>query len=334
MRTIPEKMQCIEVKGTGEGATLELAERPVPQIGAGQVLIAVIAAGVNRADTTQRRGLYPPPPGASDILGLEVAGTVVACGAGVTTPSVGSHVCALISGGGYAEFAAVAASVCLPIPDGLDVVQAAALPEVFMTVWHNVFERGCLKAGETLLVHGGTSGIGTAAIQLAKAFRANVVVTVGSDRKREACLKLGATQTINYRTTDFVAEVCSLPSKGADVILDMIGGSYIQRNIACLRPDGRLVHINFQDGSAALLDLKPLLFKRLTLTGSTLRSRDDVFKAALAANVRDNVWPLIARREIVPVIDSVLPLAQAAEAHRRIESSAHIGKILLQPTNS
>ena len=334
MRTIPEKMQCIEVEGTGATALLRLAERPVPWIGAGQVLIAVIAAGVNRADTSQRMGQYPPPPGASDILGLEVAGTVVARGAGVTTPSIGSNVCALISGGGYAEFAAVAASACLPIPDGLSVIEAAALPEVFMTVWHNVFERGTLKAGETLLVHGGTSGIGTAAIQLAKARHANVVVTVGNDQKREACLKLGATLAINYRTTDFVAEVCSLPSKGVDVILDMIGGSYIQRNIACLRPDGRLVYINFQDGSAASLDLKPLLFKRLTLTGSTLRSRDDAFKAALAANVRDNVWPLIAKREIVPVIDCVLPLAQAAEAHRRIESSAHIGKILLQPANS
>jgi NADPH2:quinone reductase len=307
-----------------------LAERPAPQPKAGEVLIAVTAAGVNRPDIVQRQGNYAAPPGASDIPGLEVAGTVVACADDVTWPKVGDNVCALLGGGGYATYATAAASSCLPIPIGFSMVEAAALPETFFTVWHNVFERGDLKSSEVFLVHGGTSGIGTTAIQLAKAFGAFVIATAGSDEKCDACRKLGADIAINYRTTDFVEEVkAKAPGKGVDVILDMVGGSYVARNIKCLKADGRLVNIAFLEGSKIEADLMMVMLKRLTLTGSTLRIRDNAFKGALARALKREVWPLLDQGKIKPVIDLTLPLAQAAEAHRHMESSRHIGKIVL-----
>jgi len=326
---IPERMRCIEIKGPGGPEVLVPAERPVPKPRAGEVLIAVVAAGVNRPDVVQRQGSYPPPPGASDLPGLEVAGTVVMQGDGVTWPAVGDQVCALLPGGGYAAFATAPAVTCLPVPHGMDITAAAALPETFFTVWHNVFERGRLKAGESFLVHGGTSGIGTTAIQLAKAFGATIITTAGSDEKCDACRKLGADMAINYRTTDFVTEIRALPAKGVDVILDMVGGDYVAQNIACLKPDGRLVNIAFLEGSKVAIDLMPVMLKRLHLTGSTMRSRDIVFKGAIAQCLRTQVWPLLARGEVAPILDRAFPLAQAAEAHRRMESSAHIGKIVL-----
>jgi len=324
-------MRCIETKAPGGPEQLVLGERPVPQPKAGEVLIAVAAAGVNRPDIVQRQGLYPAPPGASDILGLEVAGTVVALGEGVASPALGEKVCALLPGGGYAEYATAPAGSCLPIPKGFTAVEAAALPETFFTVWHNVFERGALKSGEVFLVHGGTSGIGTTAIQLAKAFGAFVIATAGSDEKCEACTKLGADLAINYRTADFAEVVkAKAPGKGADVILDMVGGGYMARNIRSLKADGRLVNIAFLEGSKAEVDFLMVMLKRLTLTGSTLRIRDNAFKAGLAEALRHAVWPLLERRAVQPVIDMVLPLAQAAEAHRHMESSRHIGKIILE----
>ena len=323
-------MRCIEVKAPGGPEQLMLAQRPLPVPKAGEVLIAVHAAGVNRPDVIQRQGGYPPPPGASDILGLEVAGEVVALGPGVESPKIGERVCALLTGGGYAEYATAAAACCLPVPRGLDLQQAAAIPETFFTVWHNVFERGGLKAGESLLIHGGTSGIGTTAIQLAKAFGAFVVTTAGGDEKAAAARALGADMAINYRTTDFVEAVKGgVPGGGVDVVLDMVGGSYVARNIRCLKPDGRLVNIAFLEGSKVELDLTPVMLKRLTLTGSTLRARDVGFKGALAATLKAQVWPLFETGKVKPVMDRSFPLAQAAEAHRRMESSAHIGKIVL-----
>lgn len=323
-------MRCIEIKSPGGPEQLVLAERPVPQPKSGEVLIAVRAAGVNRPDIVQRQGNYAAPPGASDLPGLEVAGTVVALGPDVTVPAVGDTVCALLSGGGYAEYAFAPATSCLPIPKGLSPIEAAALPETFFTVWHNVFERGDLKSDEVFLVHGGTSGIGTTAIQLAKAFGAFVIATAGSDEKCDACRKLGADLAINYRTADFTEEVkAKAPGKGADVILDMVGGSYVARNIRCLKADGRLVNIAFLEGSKVEADLMMLMLKRLTLTGSTLRIRDNAFKGALAAALRREVWPLLEKGTVKPVIDLVLPLEQAAEAHRHMESSRHIGKIVL-----
>ena len=323
-------MPCIEIKAPGGPEQLVLGARPVPQPKAGEVLIAVAAAGVNRPDIVQRQGNYAAPPGASDIPGLEVAGTVVACGADLTWPVIGENVCALLSGGGYAAYATATASSCLPIPKGMSLIEAAALPETFFTVWHNVFERGALKRGEVLLVHGGTSGIGTTAIQLAKAFGAYVITTAGSDEKCDACRKLGADLAINYRTADFTEEVrAKAPGKGADVILDMVGGSYVARNIRCLKADGRLVNIAFLEGSKVEADLMMVMLKRLTLTGSTLRIRDNAFKGALADTLRREVWPLLDQGAIKPVIDLTLPLAQATEAHRHMESGRHIGKIVL-----
>ncbi len=323
-------MRCIEIKAPGGPEQLVPAERPVPLPKTGEVLIAVAAAGVNRPDVLQRMGLYPPPPGASDVPGLEVAGTVIALGAGVTSPGIGEQVCALITGGGYAEYATAPARTCLRFPRGFTAVEAAALPETFFTVWHNVFERGGLKSGETFLVHGGTSGIGTAAIQLAKAFGAFVITTAGSDEKCAACLKFGADLAINYRTNDFAEEIrAKAPDKGADVILDMVGGSYVARNIRSLKSDGRLVNIAFLEGSKTEIDLLPVMLKRLTLTGSTLRVRDAAFKGDLAEALRRNVWPLLDRRAVNPVIDRTLPLAQASAAHGYMETSRHIGKIIL-----
>jgi putative PIG3 family NAD(P)H quinone oxidoreductase len=323
-------MRCIEIKQPGGPEVLVLTERPVPSPQAGEVLIAVRAAGVNRPDVVQRLGHYPPPPGASDIPGLEIAGTVVAVGDGVTTPGIGEQVCALIAGGGYAEYASAPAGCCLPIPEGIDFIGAAAIPETFFTVWHNVFERGALKSGESLLVHGGSSGIGTTAIQLAKLFGATVVATAGSDEKCKACRQLGADLAINYKTADFVAEIkAKLPGKGVDLVLDMVGGDYVARNIAVLKADGRLVNIAHQNGAKVSLDLMPVMLKRLTLTGSTLRVRDVAFKSALAAALRAKVWPMIARGLVRPLIDQTFPLGEAAAAHTRLESSQHIGKIVL-----
>ncbi len=324
-------MACVEIKAPGGPEQLVPARRPVPTPQADEVLIAVAAAGVNRPDVAQRMGLYPAPPGASDVPGLEVAGTVVARGPGVTTPHLGEKVCALVAGGGYAEYAVAPATSCLPYPKNFTAVMAAALPETFFTVWHNVFERGALKSGEVFLVHGGTSGIGTTAIQLAKAFGAYVAATAGSDEKCEACRRLGADLAVNYRTTDFTEELrAHAPGKGADVILDMVGGSYIARNLRCLKTDGRLVNIAFLEGSRADVDLIPVMLKRLTLTGSTLRIRDTAFKGHLAAGLRSHVWPLLDQGTVKPVIDLTLPLAQAADAHRHMESGRHIGKIVLE----
>jgi NADPH:quinone reductase len=329
--SIPTSMRCIELKAPGGPENLVSGERPVPQPKAGEVLIQVAAAGVNRPDIVQRQGLYPAPPGESDILGLEVAGTVVAHGLDVSSPAIGEKVCALLGGGGYAEYATANARHCLPYPKNFSAAQAAALPETFFTVWHNVFERGALKSGEVFIVHGGTSGIGTTAIQLTKAFGAFVIATAGSDEKCDACTKLGADLAINYRTADFAEVVkAQAPGKGADVILDMVGGSYIARNIRSLKADGRLLNIAHLEGSKAEVDFMMVMLKRLTLTGSTLRIRDNAFKAALAEALRIKVWPLLDNGTVRPVIDTTLPLAEASQAHRRMESNGHIGKIILE----
>lgn len=326
-------MRCIEISAPGGPEVLVPATRAMPQPKPGEVLIQVAAAGVNRPDVVQRKGLYPPPPGASDIPGLEIAGTVVALGEGVSAPALGAKVCALVSGGGYAEYATAAAVCCLPVPARLSLPEAAAIPETFFTVWHNVFERGALRPGETLLVHGGSSGIGTTAIQLAKAFGAFVIATAGNAEKCEACVALGADIAINYRTHDF-AEVIktAAPGQGVDVVLDMVGGDYTARNLKCLKPDGRLVNIAFLNGSKVETDLLPVMTKRLTITGSTLRPRDTAFKGRLAAALKDKVWPLLEAGRIRPRMDREFPLDQAADAHRRLESSGHIGKIVLRVT--
>jgi len=306
------------------------AHRAVPQPKAGEVLIKVAAAGVNRPDVAQRLGRYPPPPGASDIPGLEVAGEIVALGTGVTQWTVGARVCALIAGGGYAEYATAPAGSCLPTPSGLSDVEAAGIPETFFTVWHNVFERAALKSGETILIHGGSSGIGTTAIQLAKAFNATVVVTAGSDDKCDACRKLGADVAINYKTTDFVENVKALPGGGVDVVLDMVAGDYLPRNIKCLKTDGRMALIAILGGSKGELDMGQVLMKRLQITGSTLRARDSAFKARLAGELRTRVWPLFESGKVRPHVHKTFPLAAAAQAHALMESSAHVGKLVLK----
>ena len=323
-------MIAIEIAHAGGPEVLRLVELPAPQPGPAEVLIRVEAAGVNRPDVMQRLGKYPPPPGASDIPGLEVAGVVAAVGEGVTTLAAGDRVCALVSGGGYAEYCVAPALQCLRVPPGLDAVSAAAIPEAFFTVWTNLFERGRLRAGERALVHGGTSGIGTTAIQLARAFGATVFATAGSAEKCEACRRLGAALAIDYRKEDFV-EVIARETGGAgvDVILDIVGGDYVERNIASLAMHGRLLQIGTQAGARASVSLRPILQRRLTLTGSTLRSRTVEEKGALAREVERHVWPLLASRRVAPVIDRTYPLAEAAEAHRRLESSEHIGKIVL-----
>lgn len=324
---IPEFMQAIEV----EADTLQLTARITPKPASHQVLIKVVAAGVNRPDISQRKGLYPPPTGASDILGLEVAGTIVLVGAAVSHLKVGDTVCALVTGGGYAGYCLASALLCLPIPKGLSFVEAAALPETFFTVWSNVFDRAQLRAKETLLVHGGTSGIGVTAIQLAKAFHANVIVTAGSTEKCNACIKLGADTAINYHEQDFVTAVHQATrNKGVNVILDIIGGDYFPRNLKCLAYDGRLVQIALQYGIKAEINLLPIMVKRLTITGSTLRARDDAFKADIANQLHKNVWPLLASGKIKPIIDSTFTLDEAAVAHEYMESSQHIGKIILE----
>jgi len=322
-------MTAIEIAGFGGPECLQVCKRPVPAPDPGEVLIRVEASGVNRPDLMQRKGLYPPPPGASDIPGLEVAGSVVAAGEGVANPALGDRVCALVTGGGYAEYCLAAAPLCLPIPVGLDWIQAASLPETFFTVWTNVFDRGRLQLRETLLVHGGTSGIGVAAIQMAKVFGGIPFATAGTEEKRRYCESLGAF-AINYREEDFVKVVLAkTQGLGVDVILDMVGGDYLQRNIACLAEEGRLVQIAFQSGAKTQINLLPVLLKRLTLTGSTLRPRSVMDKARIANALRDTVWPKIEAGLIRPVVHAVFRLEEAAAAHTLMERGSHIGKIVL-----
>ena len=326
-------MKAIEITAPGKPEVLRLADRPAPQVGAGELLIKVAAAGVNRPDVLQRKGLYPVPPGASDIPGLEVAGTIVEGDKAAMVAAgfaVGDRVCALVAGGGYAELCAAPVEQCLPVPEGLSDIEAASLPETFFTVWSNVFERGRLQPGETLLVHGGTSGIGVTAIQLGKAFGATVIATAGSDDKCAACLKLGADHAINYKTHDFVAEVQRLTNqRGTDVILDMVAGDYLARDLQCLADDGRVVIIAVQGGTKSQVDAGAVLRRRLTITGSTLRPRPVAFKAAIARALRERVWPKLAAGEVRPVIHQVFAAADAAQAHAMMESSTHVGKLVL-----
>lgn len=327
---IPSTMRAIEITEAGGPDVLQVGERPVPEPGEGEVLIKVAAAGVNRPDVMQRLGMYPPPPGAPDIPGLEVAGTVVALGPEVSGWQVGSTVCALVSGGGYADYCAAPASLCLGIPDALSEVQAAAIPETFFTVWTNVFDRGRLSSGESLLVHGGSSGIGTTAIQLAKAFGSTVYVTAGSTEKCQACTELGADAAINYRDEDFVERISELTNeRGVDVILDMVGGDYLPRNLKSLAIEGRIVQIALQGGPKVEMSLLPIMLKRLTLTGSTLRPRTVAQKAMIAHSLREKVWPLLESGKVRPIVHATFPLARASDAHRMMESSQHIGKIVL-----
>lgn len=326
-------MRCIEISTPGGPEVLKAVERPDPVPGPGDVLIKVAAAGVNRPDVMQRRGRYPPPQGASDIPGLEVAGTIVALGAGVGAWQVGDRVCALVSGGGYATLCVAPAPQCLPIPSTLDFISAAALPETFFTVWTNVFERGRLKLGEDVLFHGGTSGIGTTAIQLAAARGARVFATAGSDKKCRACEELGALRGINYKTEDFVAVIAEVThGRGVDLILDIVGGDYLGRNLASLAMDGRLVQIGLMGGETASVDLRRILGRRLTVTGSTLRPRTVEEKGQIARSLRQEVWPLLEQRIVKPVIYRTFPLAEASEAHRLMESSDHVGKLVLAST--
>jgi NADPH2:quinone reductase len=330
MPSLPARMTVIAIRAPGGPEVLVPEERAIPTLGDGEILVKVAAAGVNRPDVMQRQGLYPPPKGATDIPGLEIAGEVAALGAGVTRWKIGDKVMALVVGGGYAQFCPAHESHALPIPAGLSMVQAAAIPETFFTVWYNTFERGHLKAGETLLVHGGSSGIGTAAIQLAKAFGAKVITTAGSAEKCEACRKLGADVAVNYKTEDFVAITKQATNgHGADVVLDMVGGDYIERNYEAAAVEGRIVQIAFQGSPKATVDFRRIMLKRLTHTGSTLRTRSVADKGTIAGAVEDKVLPLIASGRVKPVLDSTFPLAEAAAAHARMEASNHIGKIVL-----
>jgi len=323
-------MICVEISSPGGPEVLRAVERPDPKPRAGELLISVAAAGVNRPDVMQRRGSYPPPPGASDIPGLEVAGTIAALGEGVRGWSVGDRVCALVAGGGYATLCVAPAPQCLPVPASLDFVAAAAVPETFFTVWTNVFDRGRLTGGETALFHGGTSGIGTTAIQLAVARGARVFATAGSDDKCRACEALGAERAINYRSEDFVTAIRDATAgHGVDLVLDIIGGDYVARNLAVLAMDGRLVQIGVQGGASAPLDLIQVLRRRLTITGSTLRPRTVEEKGEIAATLQTEVWPLLEQGRVKPIIYRTFPLAEAAAAHRLLESSEHIGKIVL-----
>jgi putative PIG3 family NAD(P)H quinone oxidoreductase len=330
MTALPASMTAIAIRAPGGPEVLVPEARPVPPLGPAEVLVRVAAAGVNRPDVMQRMGLYPPPKGASDIPGLEIAGEIVAVASDAKRWRVGDKVTALVAGGGYAEYCPVPESNALPVPERLGMVEAAAIPETFFTVWHNVFERGALKAGETLLVHGGSSGIGTTAIQLAKAFGARVITTAGSPEKCEACRKLGADVAVNYRTEDFVAVTKEQTGgKGAELILDMVGGDYIERNYEAAAVEGRVVQIAFQGSAKATVNFMRVMLKRLTHTGSTLRARSVADKAAIARAIEDKVWPLIAAGKVKPVIYQTFPLAEAAAAHALMESSQHIGKIVL-----
>ncbi|UWR64057.1 NAD(P)H-quinone oxidoreductase [Phaeobacter inhibens] len=323
-----EMMRAIEIKEPGGPSVLQACQRPAPTPAHGQVVLKVAYAGVNRPDALQRAGKYAPPPTASDLPGLEASGEVVAIGAGVSELIVGDRVCALLPGGGYAEYVATPAAHCLPVPAGLSMKQAAGLPETCFTVWSNVFTRGGLQAGERFLVHGGSSGIGTTAIQLASQLGARVFTTAGSDEKCAACLKLGAERAINYRDEDFV-EVLKTEG-GANLILDMVGGDYIPRNVRALADDGRMVHIAFLSGPKVELNFAQIMARRLTLTGSTLRPQSDLAKAQIAQDLREVVWPLIEAGKFAPVMDQTFALEEAAAAHARMESSAHIGKIVLE----
>jgi NADPH2:quinone reductase len=331
MSALPASMHAVEIAQPGGPEVLRPIERPLPETRPGEVLIRVEAAGVNRPDVLQRMGLYPLPPGVSDLPGLEVAGTIAAVGEGVTGWKLGDAVCALTPGGGYAEYCTTPAGQCLRAPSGLSMIEAASLPETFFTVWINVFDRGGLKAGETFLVQGGSSGIGVTAIQMARAFGHRVFATAGSDEKCRACEALGAERAINYRTEDFVAVIKELTArKGVDVILDMVGGDYVPRELKCLAPDGRLSLIAFLGGSTATLDMSDILYRRLTITGSTLRPRSVEYKTEVAQALTQKVWPLVESRTIKPVIHATFPLSQAADAHRLMESSTHVGKIVLR----
>ena len=325
-------MKYIQIEKHGDPDVLKLNSQEVPDPGPDEVLIRVEAAGVNRPDIMQRKGLYPPPPDATDVLGLEVSGTVEKTGVNVTELKVGSQVCALVSCGGYAEFCLASASICLPIPENISLEHAAGIPETFFTVWTNVFERGHLKSGETLLVHGGSSGIGTTSIQLGKAFGAKVYTTAGTQEKCDFCKKLGADVAINYNENNFEDEIKTLTeNRGVDVILDMVGGPYFPKNIKILASEGRLLQIALMQGYKAEVDFRPLLMKRVTLTGSTLRPRSVKEKASIAQGLFKEVWPLLDSGNIRPIIHQTFPLEKAADAHRLMESSNHIGKILLKP---
>jgi putative PIG3 family NAD(P)H quinone oxidoreductase len=327
---MPEEMNAIDPAGPGGPEVLTLVRRPVPKPGAGELLIEVAAAGVNRPDVAQRRGLYPPPPGAPSIPGLEVAGIVAAVGADVPEALVGQPVCALVAGGGYADYCVAPVGQCLPVPGAISLIEAAAIPETLFTVWSNLFERAYATEGETALVHGGTSGIGTMAIALGQLFGLRVIVTCGSDGKCARALALGASAAINYRTQDYVAEVQLLTDgKGVNVVLDMVAGDYVPRNLDCLAEDGRHVTIAVQGGVSAEINFAKVMMRRLTLTGSTLRARSTGFKTLVADEIARSVWPFVEEGRLKPVIHATFPLAQAAEAHRLMESGDHVGKIVL-----
>jgi NADPH:quinone reductase len=331
MSAIPAHMTAIDPADAGGPEVLVAATRPVPHPGPGEVLIRVAAAGVNRPDVLQRRGLYPPPPGAPAIPGLEVAGTIASLGEGVGEFGVGQPVCALLAGGGYAEYAVAPAGQCLPVPAALGMIEAAAMPETLFTVWTNLFQRAFARDGETALVHGGTSGIGTMAIALGRLFGLEILVTCGSDEKCAAALELGAALAINYRERDFVEAVADHSGgRGIDIVLDMVGGDYLPRNLACLAEDGRHVSIAVQRGATAEINVAQVMRRRLMLTGSTLRPRPVAFKSLVAEELAREVWPLVEQGRLKPVIDTTFPLAEAAEAHRRMEAGDHVGKIVLE----
>jgi putative PIG3 family NAD(P)H quinone oxidoreductase len=331
MAALPEEMDAIDPAGPGGPEVLTLVRRPVPSPGAGELLVRVAAAGVNRPDVVQRRGLYPPPPGAPSIPGLEVAGIVAAVDAEVPEALIGQPVCALVAGGGYADYCVAPVGQCLPVPAALSLVEAAAMPETLFTVWSNLFERAFAMEGETVLVHGGTSGIGTMAIALGQLFGLRIIVTCGSDEKCARAKALGAAEAINYRTQDFVAEVQRLTDgKGANIVLDMVAGDYVPRNLNCLAEDGRHVTIAVQGGVSAEINFAKLMMRRLTLTGSTLRARSIGFKSLVADEIARSVWPFVEEGRLKPVIHATFPLAQAAEAHRLMEAGEHVGKIVLE----
>ena len=327
---LPSSMIAIAISSPGGSEVLQPRPHPVPGVSAGDVLIRVAAAGVNRPDLLQRQGKYAPPPGAPDTPGLEVAGTLVAIGGSVAGWTIGDHVCALVAGGGYAEYCVAPAVQCLPVPRGFSMVEAAAIPETFFTVWTNVFDRGRLQAGETILIHGGASGIGTTAVMLARAFGATVYATAGTPEKCAACERLGATRAINYRTEDFLEVVRAVTAgAGVDLVLDMVGGDYVSRNLEVLAVEGRLVQIAFLRGGRVEVNLAPLMQKRLTFTGSTLRPRTPQEKGAIARALHQHVWPRFERRELRPVIHATFPLERASEAHAMLEAGEHVGKIVL-----
>jgi len=329
MEKLPAQMTVVAISKPGGPDVLIPETRDVPKPGPGEILVKVAAAGVNRPDVAQRSGSYPPPPGASDLPGLEISGEVVALGEGATRHKLGDKVMSLVAGGGYAQYCIAQDAQAMPVPSGFSMLEAGATAETLMTVWHNVFERGGLKAGETLLIHGGSSGIGTMAIQLAKAFGARVIVTVGSQDKADACLKLGADHALNYKTEDFVARVKEITKTGAELILDMVGGDYVEKNIDAAAVDGRIVQIAVLNGAKATINAAKIMTKRLHYTGSTLRPRTNEAKAAMVAAIEAKVLPLLGAGKVKPLMDSTFPLAKAADAHKRMETSAHIGKIVL-----